>query len=315
LLEKYRLEIIENYYAFSETDNYLFCQRAIHLLDWHKDGRAFHIVYEIYENLDHEEDEVLTGVCSYYLINNTKISYGPFLFEKWKYHLEELTRFEENAFDQLLESGFVNHEIIENAIEMLLDPEVDTWVKGLIAIKLNDESVQREVKNRLQFIAPMIKYIESNSMESEYQDEWIEIGSVWAEKKFSQPRREKLIKNAQVSDDDFLMKTLGRSDKRTYKMIMDRYKKKSDKNDNQNYYLAELKERNDILESEFLAQLPSDLSEWLNLPDVSDYQKEELIEEFNYIANLRATKIKVKVGRNDPCPCCSGKKYKKCCLK
>ena len=198
---------------------------------------------------------------------------------------------------------------------MLLDPEVDTWVKGFIAIKLNDESVQREVKNRLQFIAPMIKYIESNGMESEYQDEWIEIGSVWAEKKFSQPRREKLIKNAQVSDDDFLIKTLGRSDKRTYKMIMDRYKKKSDKNDNQNYYLAELKERNDILESEFLAQLPSDLSEWLNLPDVSDYQKEELIEEFNYIANLRATKIKVKVGRNDPCPCCSGKKYKKCCLK
>ncbi|MGC8834888.1 MAG: SEC-C metal-binding domain-containing protein [Armatimonadota bacterium] len=23
---------------------------------------------------------------------------------------------------------------------------------------------------------------------------------------------------------------------------------------------------------------------------------------------------KVKVGRNDPCPCGSGKKYKKCCL-
>lgn len=24
--------------------------------------------------------------------------------------------------------------------------------------------------------------------------------------------------------------------------------------------------------------------------------------------------IKVKIGRNDPCPCGSGKKYKKCCL-
>jgi preprotein translocase subunit SecA len=111
------------------------------------------------------------------------------------------------------------------------------------------------------------------------------------------------------------MKTLGRSDKRTYKMIMDRYKKISDKDDNQNYYHAELKERNAILESEFLAQLPSDLSAWLNLSNVSDDQKEELIEEFNYIANLRATKNKVKVGRNDPCPCGSGKKYKKCCLK
>ncbi|MGA2648323.1 MAG: SEC-C metal-binding domain-containing protein [Candidatus Sulfotelmatobacter sp.] len=21
-----------------------------------------------------------------------------------------------------------------------------------------------------------------------------------------------------------------------------------------------------------------------------------------------------KVGRNDPCPCCSGKKYKRCCV-
>ncbi|MFH1362381.1 MAG: SEC-C metal-binding domain-containing protein, partial [bacterium] len=25
-------------------------------------------------------------------------------------------------------------------------------------------------------------------------------------------------------------------------------------------------------------------------------------------------KSKIKVGRNDPCPCGSGKKYKKCCL-
>ena len=28
-----------------------------------------------------------------------------------------------------------------------------------------------------------------------------------------------------------------------------------------------------------------------------------------------AAKVRVKVGRNDPCPCGSGKKYKKCCLK
>jgi preprotein translocase subunit SecA len=26
-------------------------------------------------------------------------------------------------------------------------------------------------------------------------------------------------------------------------------------------------------------------------------------------------KSRAKVGRNDPCPCGSGKKYKKCCLK
>ena len=27
-----------------------------------------------------------------------------------------------------------------------------------------------------------------------------------------------------------------------------------------------------------------------------------------------AAKARTKVGRNDPCPCGSGKKYKKCCL-
>ncbi|MGH9717376.1 MAG: SEC-C metal-binding domain-containing protein [Candidatus Acidiferrales bacterium] len=32
--------------------------------------------------------------------------------------------------------------------------------------------------------------------------------------------------------------------------------------------------------------------------------------------NTRATEvrnIKTKIGRNDPCPCGSGKKYKRCC--
>ncbi|WP_436231241.1 SEC-C metal-binding domain-containing protein [Caballeronia sp. LjRoot29] len=35
----------------------------------------------------------------------------------------------------------------------------------------------------------------------------------------------------------------------------------------------------------------------------------------NLTALLRvAAKARAKVGRNDPCPCGSGKKYKKCCL-
>ncbi|QGS69357.1 hypothetical protein CV093_16855 [Oceanobacillus sp. 143] len=33
----------------------------------------------------------------------------------------------------------------------------------------------------------------------------------------------------------------------------------------------------------------------------------------NSISNQKAGKKKVKIGRNDPCPCGSGKKYKKCC--
>jgi len=63
-------------------------------------------------------------------------------------------------------------------------------------------------------------------------------------------------------------------------------------------------------------------STWLNYTDdpeidYSDYEDVESSDE-----NDRETKDiiplpvgKVKVGRNDPCPCGSGKKYKKCCLK
>jgi len=316
LLEKYRLEIDKNYYDFVESDNYLFCMRAISLLDWHKDGRAFQVVYEIYEGLDHEEDEVLSGVCSHYLLNNTHKSHGPFLLEKWQYHFEEVTDFEQNAFQQLLESGFVNNDIIENAIDMLSDPEVDSWIKGLIAIKLNNEEVQREVKSRLHYIAPMVKYIESNRMESAYQCEWIEIGSAWAEKNFSYFKKKKLNNSDLNSDENFLIKILGRSDERTQKMIMDRYKRIYHNDDDKNFFNAELKERDIILEREFLAQLPPELTEWLDLPNVTDDHKEELVEEFKYIASIRASKEKkIKIGRNDPCLCGSGIKYKKCCLK
>ncbi|MBW2612732.1 MAG: SEC-C domain-containing protein [Deltaproteobacteria bacterium] len=44
--------------------------------------------------------------------------------------------------------------------------------------------------------------------------------------------------------------------------------------------------------------------------------KPEDITDLNILLNPQKTKIaEKKVGRNDPCPCGSGKKYKKCCGK
>lgn len=50
------------------------------------------------------------------------------------------------------------------------------------------------------------------------------------------------------------------------------------------------------------------LEQWEGV--LSEERRKELTREF------RQSKIAVssKVGRNDPCPCGSGKKYKKCCL-
>ena len=53
-----------------------------------------------------------------------------------------------------------------------------------------------------------------------------------------------------------------------------------------------------------------ELSQWDNI--FSEEKRKELYKEQKNSGTIRKEK---KVGRNDPCPCGSGKKYKKCCGK
>ncbi|MDR1495660.1 MAG: SEC-C domain-containing protein [Clostridiales Family XIII bacterium] len=52
------------------------------------------------------------------------------------------------------------------------------------------------------------------------------------------------------------------------------------------------------------------LPEWDNL--LTDEEREEIVKEYKRSRTIRVEK---KPGRNDPCPCGSGKKYKRCCGK
>ncbi|MBK5252248.1 MAG: SEC-C domain-containing protein [Peptostreptococcaceae bacterium] len=54
-----------------------------------------------------------------------------------------------------------------------------------------------------------------------------------------------------------------------------------------------------------------DLEIWNNL--LSAEKREEIKKDFNSSKTFK--REEEKVGRNDPCPCGSGKKYKKCCGK
>ena len=51
------------------------------------------------------------------------------------------------------------------------------------------------------------------------------------------------------------------------------------------------------------------LDAWNNI--LTEQKRKEIKKEFN---KSRIVVNEKKVGRNDPCPCGSGKKYKKCCL-
>ncbi|BEP28210.1 SEC-C metal-binding domain-containing protein [Helicovermis profundi] len=57
-------------------------------------------------------------------------------------------------------------------------------------------------------------------------------------------------------------------------------------------------------------------ADWLyNLPAWDDIFTKEKRKEIKKAYNATKTVVKgEKIGRNDPCPCGSGKKYKKCCL-
>jgi len=55
--------------------------------------------------------------------------------------------------------------------------------------------------------------------------------------------------------------------------------------------------------------LSSDSRKWIN----SGFTPNELLKH-NADNIIKLNKEKKKVGRNDPCPCGSGKKYKKCCM-
>ncbi len=53
---------------------------------------------------------------------------------------------------------------------------------------------------------------------------------------------------------------------------------------------------------------------WLySLPQWDDVLSSEKRDEITKQFKAEHTAVRTKVGRNDPCPCGSGKKYKKCC--
>lgn len=311
LLEKYRNEIIKDYDGFCESDNYLYCQRAVNLVGWHKKTDAFKVIFEIFENLD-EDDEVLSSECSLCLQKIVNKSHGPFLFEKLNEYRETESIFEFNIFEILIYSGFLNDEILNYMIEILSDPPDAHWLKDIIAMEVDNTKVQKAVVDRLLFIAPMVKYIEAPLEYHELLVEWYELGSVYVEKKYN--LNDFAEKYFEDTDDNFLIDILGHNDDRAMALLLKRSEKASSSKDQ---IEKEIEERKNLLKKEFLDSLPGDTQAWLDLESVSEDHKDEFIDELNFIQMAMKPKVKprklLKVGRNDPCPCNSGKKYKKCC--
>jgi hypothetical protein len=72
--------------------------------------------------------------------------------------------------------------------------------------------------------------------------------------------------------------------------------------------------------NKFITDAIESMSWWACFKDDNEKKKSNKLSDFNYeeamkfLENLNKEE-KIKIGRNDPCPCGSGKKYKKCCGK
>lgn len=73
--------------------------------------------------------------------------------------------------------------------------------------------------------------------------------------------------------------------------------------------------------AEIHLSIPKDVEEiswtrgkqYRNLPEIRRFIKKHTMRQSEYVSTKQPIIKEKKIGRNDPCPCGSGKKYKKCC--
>ena len=313
LLQGFKEKASSDYESFLDGAEYLFCIRAINLLKWQNDPSAIQIVLDLYETLSHdEEEEILKDTCIFYLEKVLTSQHHQFLYEKWKFYQNKKHNFEYDVFILLIKSGFKNNEANLRAKQMIWEHPFNGWYKPILTgIMKDDADFQSEVKARLRFISPIIKYMAEFREENDYFDEWDDLGAAWIESNLNREVIEKEKSDiANGSDEEFIIKILGHSDDRSTDIMFERFEKTI-----QNVSDEKVEVRVEKLarfQKELMEDLPVKFNDWANSLSTTKAQREEFdtaLYEYGEEINLDK-----KMGRNDPCYCGSGKKFKKCCL-
>lgn len=313
LLQGYKGKASSDYESFIDSPEYLFSIRAINLLKRQNDPRAIQVVLDFYEILSRDDEgEILRDSCIFYLEQVLTNEHHQFLYEKWKFFQFQKHHFEHDVLILLINSGFTNNEVKVRAKQMIWDHPFDGWYKPILArIMKEDAEFQSEIKARLRFISPIIKYMEQFSDDNDYFDEWDDLGAVWVDINLN----EKITKidksdSTDEGDEEFLIKILGYSNDRTANMIFDRFEKNlQNTSDEEGIERVKKLKR---FQKEILDALPAKFNDWADSLGTTMAQKKEFNTAlFEYGEELSFGK---KIGRNDPCPCGSGRKFKKCCL-
>lgn len=295
-------------------EEYIAVVRAFNFLKLRQDDALFNEALDLYEQLDHEEDydDLISSCVHYYLSEVVSEKHIEFLFERLKRYLNDEEEYHETShlFELLLESPFRSEEFLKLCLEEFSSPYTDELTRTILAAGYDHPQMIQAVKSRLVFLAPYLKYFQSENTYNPYRTEWNELGHVLYPN--SEPYS---FEFNMENDEDFIIGVLGHTDDRSVKMILNRAKMSSSKSEE---FIRLRDERLDKLKKDFLDPLPDDPVEWMK--KVPDYIADQFIDFSNRLVKRKArvellskmAQPSRKVGRNDPCPCGSGKKYKKC---
>jgi hypothetical protein len=295
-------------------EEYIAVVRAFNFLKVRHDDSIFYEALDFYEKLDHEEDyhEVLSSSVKYYLSTVVSDKHIEFLFERLKKYLYEDEEYPETThlFELLLGLHFRNDEFSKICLDEFSSPYSDELTRIILATGFKHPEMTKVVKARLEFLAPYRKYFQAENINILFESEWNELGNVL----YPDPEPYKIEINLE-NDEDFIIEVLGHTDDRSANMILER----SNRNSSMDAELTTLRdERFDKLNKDFLDPLPDDPVEWMKT--APEYLSDQFIDFSNRLAERKSrleflAKINrpaIKIGRNEPCPCGSGKKYKKC---
>lgn len=299
--------------------NYEFFARSISLLRHYKNYESFEDAYYLYVEFSIDEADLWLGIIEDYLSEGVSVKNLDFLLREWS-DLHDEFGFSEyfviKTLDMIISLGHYSRELDELIGELIHEGE-PVFLGSIIVNLANFPKAKNELKKRLKYISPMIKYVGGNRFTNPYMEDWIEFSEAYL-LLFKNIEIDKVYDKVKVfanEDDEFLSDCLTGQDQRIKKLHSKYFTKQIEQDLHEKSCTAiALRER--LMKEEFLDTLPETYQEWISSPFLDPLQKEEMTSfmEESVEDQVILEKPLKKIGRNDPCPCKSGKKYKKCCL-
>lgn len=292
--------LAEQYYHFEvdeiDEDEILAAIRALRVFVVTEDDRAIAHALKLEIYLDSDEFEELTDIVGVYLGELSRQNHFELMFKAWLEFRQNGGEDDESILGLIGRHCTLNDQLRSRIREHILHHT--GFMKGLALPDVYDHEIFLAVQTRLKELAPLVLYF-SHIAGRELSDEWQELTDYWAALKLD---KNALVRTNPWSEErkrNYLMREVMTQEEfdQEIELVMEKFRNESP---------VDQSKEEEIVEETFFSSLPDRPEDWLASPVHTAFQSQ-------FLDSIASHNSKKKLGRNDPCPCGSGKKYKKCC--